>query len=62
MTLLFYSTFFSKKRIFYDYFRYPHRFKIINYTKKGLGIFTTLIFYAISLNYFFSKKIPSEVA
>jgi hypothetical protein len=57
-----YNLFLYKRPVFYNYFRKPHKYKVINWMKKGTASFGLLCFWILSLNYFFNQTIPGTIA
>ena len=57
-----YSVFWAKKSIFYNYYRKPHKSRIVNLFKRSTSLFSLLVLWTVSLNYFFNTSIPSDYA
>jgi hypothetical protein len=52
---------FAKKKMFYEFFRKPHRFRIVNHMKRGLGLLTLFVANMNFLTMFFEKTIPNDL-
>lgn len=57
-SLLMYNWFFSRHRVFYNYFRKPTRYRFTPYVKKGSAILMLTWSWMIGLNFIFEKRIP----
>jgi hypothetical protein len=60
-TYAIYHLAFAKKRMFYEFFRKPHRFRIINHLKRGFGLLTLFVVNMNILTYFYDKTIPNDL-